>query len=262
LEDRAYTHAFNSRNKESVGIRISVEVRLKSLKKVLYLMPQKTICGDCGFILYEDLDLRSPDEIIEAYNGRCPECGKKLTFVPDNVYIKPAEKESKTVSLPGTEKITHEERAYKLPPTTEISRKEPFIDFEANFLETFRTEINRAIKGFGLFDVSEEIRHVGGFRRIIDDVIVYIRVNLKSDNYHSVKRMVEANFLTDTYTYHERYDPFTDSWREEYPTDVRLKTRIEYQTTLKNKFEKLEKLLKKREDLKKLKEKRAKARSQ
>ena len=54
-------------------------------------MPQKVVCRDCGFVLYEDIDLKSPDEIIEQYDGRCPSCGKKLTFVPENVEIKPAE---------------------------------------------------------------------------------------------------------------------------------------------------------------------------
>ena len=35
--------------------------------------------------------MKSPDEIIQQHDGRCPSCGKKLAFIPENVDVKPAE---------------------------------------------------------------------------------------------------------------------------------------------------------------------------
>jgi hypothetical protein len=54
-------------------------------------VPQRVICQNCGYILYEDVDLKSPDEIIQQYDGKCPSCGKKLSFVPENVDVTPVE---------------------------------------------------------------------------------------------------------------------------------------------------------------------------
>jgi len=52
------------------------------------IMPQKVICQNCGFILYESVELKPPDEIIQSHNGKCPKCGKKLSFTPTNVDVK------------------------------------------------------------------------------------------------------------------------------------------------------------------------------
>ncbi|MDH5449498.1 MAG: hypothetical protein OEX77_01175 [Candidatus Bathyarchaeota archaeon] len=54
-------------------------------------MPQRVICHECGAVLYEGGDLRPPDEIIQQHDGKCPKCGKKLSFIPTKVDIKPAE---------------------------------------------------------------------------------------------------------------------------------------------------------------------------
>lgn len=54
-------------------------------------MPQKVVCHNCGFVLYEGLDLKPPDEIVQSYDGKCPKCGKKLSFIPKDVEVKPAE---------------------------------------------------------------------------------------------------------------------------------------------------------------------------
>lgn len=54
-------------------------------------MPQRVVCEDCGKILYEGLDLKPPDEIIQRYNGKCPKCGKRLAFVPITVEVEVAE---------------------------------------------------------------------------------------------------------------------------------------------------------------------------
>jgi len=53
-------------------------------------LPQKVICEKCGFILYEGSDLKPPDEIIQTHDGKCPKCGKKISFVPKKVEVKSA----------------------------------------------------------------------------------------------------------------------------------------------------------------------------
>jgi hypothetical protein len=54
-------------------------------------LPQRVICEKCGFILYEGSDLKPPDEIIQTHDGKCAECGKKISFVPKKVEVKSAD---------------------------------------------------------------------------------------------------------------------------------------------------------------------------
>lgn len=51
-------------------------------------MPQKVICSKCGKVIYYSEDLKPPDEIIEMNNGKCPYCGKELSFIPIKIDIK------------------------------------------------------------------------------------------------------------------------------------------------------------------------------
>ncbi|MDH5447431.1 MAG: hypothetical protein OEY24_07415 [Candidatus Bathyarchaeota archaeon] len=53
-------------------------------------MPQKVFCQKCGYTLYEGPELKPPDEIIHKYNGKCPKCDRKLSFIPIDVEVKPA----------------------------------------------------------------------------------------------------------------------------------------------------------------------------
>ncbi|HYB93196.1 MAG TPA: hypothetical protein VED00_03535 [archaeon] len=54
-------------------------------------MPQKILCNNCGTVLYTGPELKSPDEIIQQYNGKCPRCGNKLFYHPENVGIRKVE---------------------------------------------------------------------------------------------------------------------------------------------------------------------------
>jgi DNA-directed RNA polymerase subunit RPC12/RpoP len=54
-------------------------------------LPQKVICEKCGHVLYEGSELKPPDEIIQTNDGKCPKCGKKISFVPKKVVVKAAE---------------------------------------------------------------------------------------------------------------------------------------------------------------------------
>ncbi len=40
--------------------------------------PLCILCENCSAILYEGTEHISPNEIIQRYSGRCPECGEKL----------------------------------------------------------------------------------------------------------------------------------------------------------------------------------------
>jgi DNA-directed RNA polymerase subunit RPC12/RpoP len=52
-------------------------------------MPQRVVCHDCKQVLYEGVELRPPDEIIQQYGGKCPKCGRKLSLLPLDVEVKP-----------------------------------------------------------------------------------------------------------------------------------------------------------------------------
>jgi DNA-directed RNA polymerase subunit RPC12/RpoP len=55
------------------------------------IIPQLVICEQCGATLYNGIDLKPPDEIIQEYDGKCPKCGKKLSFTPKNIEVKQVE---------------------------------------------------------------------------------------------------------------------------------------------------------------------------
>ena len=50
-------------------------------------MPQRVYCSSCKATLYNGLELESPTEIIQPYNGECPKCQKPLKFEPEKVKI-------------------------------------------------------------------------------------------------------------------------------------------------------------------------------
>lgn len=55
-------------------------------------VPQEVTCDECGEVLYEGPELKPPDEIIQKHNGKCPKCGKKLSYMPIKVEVDPATK--------------------------------------------------------------------------------------------------------------------------------------------------------------------------
>jgi predicted RNA-binding Zn-ribbon protein involved in translation (DUF1610 family) len=50
-------------------------------------VPQKVICEKCGFVLYAGTELKPPDEIIQMHEGKCPECGNEISFIPKKVEV-------------------------------------------------------------------------------------------------------------------------------------------------------------------------------
>jgi DNA-directed RNA polymerase subunit RPC12/RpoP len=58
-------------------------------------LPQKVVCSECGHTLYEGDILKSPQDIVKKYDGRCPNCGKKLGFSMSGVDIYPCEEDEK-----------------------------------------------------------------------------------------------------------------------------------------------------------------------
>jgi len=53
-------------------------------------MPQKILCKECNETLYEGDLLKSPQDVIKKFEGKCPSCGKDLTFETDAVSVKPS----------------------------------------------------------------------------------------------------------------------------------------------------------------------------
>lgn len=54
-------------------------------------MPQRILCSECGEVLYEGDLLKSPQDVIKKFEGRCPICGKELNFDTNSVTVKPCE---------------------------------------------------------------------------------------------------------------------------------------------------------------------------
>jgi len=51
-------------------------------------LPQRVNCDGCGAILYEGDELKSPEEILQMYNGKCPKCGRSLSLTPKKIEIR------------------------------------------------------------------------------------------------------------------------------------------------------------------------------
>jgi hypothetical protein len=51
-------------------------------------MPQKIVCGRCGYSLYEGDEVKQPVEIILQSDGKCPKCNKDLEYDVSNIDVK------------------------------------------------------------------------------------------------------------------------------------------------------------------------------
>jgi len=51
-------------------------------------MPQRIICSGCGYVFYEGNTVKSPNDVIKEYGGKCPKCGKNLKFTVDSVEVR------------------------------------------------------------------------------------------------------------------------------------------------------------------------------
>ncbi|MDP2901289.1 MAG: hypothetical protein Q8O47_10020 [Candidatus Bathyarchaeota archaeon] len=52
-------------------------------------LPQKIVCASCKEVLYEGELLKSPQDVIKKYEGRCPKCKKDLKFKTEDVDVHP-----------------------------------------------------------------------------------------------------------------------------------------------------------------------------
>ena len=66
-----------------------------AFERTVIFVPQQVVCHECGFVLYEGGELKPPDEIIQQHDGKCPKCGKKLSFIPTKVDVKPTEESTR-----------------------------------------------------------------------------------------------------------------------------------------------------------------------
>ncbi len=74
--------------------------REKNYKGELGDMPQKIVCEECGFSLYEGAEVKQPIEIILQYDGKCPKCGKDLEYNVSNIQVNLIDKEREVPSHP------------------------------------------------------------------------------------------------------------------------------------------------------------------
>jgi len=65
-------------------------------------MPQKILCSGCGCVLYNGEILKSPQDLVKKYEGKCPECGKRLDFSLENVHIEDNESSEKNKNYRNT----------------------------------------------------------------------------------------------------------------------------------------------------------------
>jgi phage FluMu protein Com len=52
-------------------------------------MPQKILCRKCNEVLYMGDLLKSPQDIIKKFEGKCPVCKNELNFNTDEVSVSP-----------------------------------------------------------------------------------------------------------------------------------------------------------------------------
>lgn len=64
-------------------------------------MPQKIVCSECDYLLYEGDILKSPQDVVKKYDGRCPGCGRKLGFSTNGVSIHPCEEGDNLKTTPS-----------------------------------------------------------------------------------------------------------------------------------------------------------------
>jgi DNA-directed RNA polymerase subunit RPC12/RpoP len=77
------------------------------------IMPQLVICNKCGAILYDNIELKPPDEIVQSYDGKCPNCGKKLSFIPKRVQVKPLDETNQPSPLETENKGPSRKKSWK-----------------------------------------------------------------------------------------------------------------------------------------------------
>jgi len=53
-------------------------------------LPQKIVCSACKEVLYEGELLKSPQDVIKKFEGKCPKCKKDLKFKMESVEISTA----------------------------------------------------------------------------------------------------------------------------------------------------------------------------
>jgi len=55
-------------------------------------MPQRVICSSCSYVLYEGSVFSPPAEVAKQHGSACPNCGRKLSFLPLSIDVKPVNK--------------------------------------------------------------------------------------------------------------------------------------------------------------------------
>jgi len=60
-------------------------------------------------------ELKSPDDIIQSYDGKCPTCGKKLSYIPKKFEVKPVDETNQLIHLEPEKKGLSRKKSRKKP---------------------------------------------------------------------------------------------------------------------------------------------------
>ena len=91
LEDTSITSTLEART-WSEDFPIGGTVKVGNQRRQYGITASGTVDA---YVLYDGTELKPPDEIIQSHDGKCPACGKKLSFIPKNVEVKASEETTK-----------------------------------------------------------------------------------------------------------------------------------------------------------------------
>ena len=75
-------------------------------------MPELVICKKCGAVLYEGEELKSPEQVILDHDGKCPNCGKKLSYIPKSFEVKPVDETNQLRQLEPEKKRPQRKKSW------------------------------------------------------------------------------------------------------------------------------------------------------
>jgi len=50
-------------------------------------VPYKVVCKHCGYVFYKDVKPPKLYEIYKSVGGRCPRCGKRISWMPSSITL-------------------------------------------------------------------------------------------------------------------------------------------------------------------------------
>jgi len=70
-------------------------------------MPIIVVCSECGQILYESGNLKTPSDVMKPYDGKCPKCNRTLNFSADRLSIYPYEEKEEREKISERARVSN-----------------------------------------------------------------------------------------------------------------------------------------------------------